>query len=219
MFSVYGETGRIFRGAMEDLRVRAVRSVGRARGIEALTQQEVTLPEVAPAAVPAASVAPRRSPLAAYSQASADAGRHPLSHVADVMSRRVTTVLSDMPVLEAWQLLSEQGVGQAPVVDGEGGLVGLLMRADLLNPDKLPQPGANSLVWRALLSQPVAEVMLTPVPAVDAQTDLRRVARVLLDTHLPGLPVVSETGALTGFISRSDILRAVVHDPPLDLWS
>ena len=49
--------------------------------------------------------------------------------------------------------------------------------------------------------------------------NIRRVARVLLDTGLPGLPVVDEQGMVTGFVSRSDILRAVVADPPLDLWT
>ena len=48
---------------------------------------------------------------------------------------------------------------------------------------------------------------------------LRRVAAVLLDTGLPGLPVTDEAGVLSGFISRTDILRAVAADPPLDLWS
>jgi hypothetical protein len=28
-----------------------------------------------------------------------------------------------------------------------------------------------------------------------------------------------ESGGVVGFISRSDIVRAVAHDPPLDLWS
>ena len=32
-------------------------------------------------------------------------------------------------------------------------------------------------------------------------------------------PVVNEGGSVTGFVSRTDILRAVVHDPPLDLWT
>jgi CBS domain-containing protein len=45
------------------------------------------------------------------------------------------------------------------------------------------------------------------------------VAGVLLDTGLPGLPVTDEAGVLIGFISRTDILRAVAADPPLDLWS
>ena len=67
--------------------------------------------------------------------------------------------------------------------------------------------------------QSVVDVMWTPVPSVSADTDIRRVARVLLDSGLPGLPVVDEEGRVTGFVSRSDILRAVVADPPLDLWS
>ena len=31
--------------------------------------------------------------------------------------------------------------------------------------------------------------------------------------------VTDEAGVLSGFISRTDILRAVAADPPLDLWS
>jgi len=66
--------------------------------------------------------------------------------------------------------------------------------------------------------QNVKEIMVTPVPSVAPDSDIRRVAQVLLDTGLPGLPVVDEAGGVAGFISRSDILRAVVTDPPLDLW-
>ncbi|EJE48838.1 putative transcriptional regulator, contains C-terminal CBS domain containing protein, partial [Acidovorax sp. CF316] len=38
-------------------------------------------------------------------------------------------------------------------------------------------------------------------------------------TLFRSLPVTDDTGRLTGFISRTDILRAVAADPPLDLWS
>lgn len=221
MFSVYGETGRIFRGAMEELRqVTAVRAVTRTRTVEPLNQQVTPSATSLGAASHGTAAAGHRSPLAAYAQAGAtQEARHPLSRVLDVMSRGVITVPADMPVLDAWQLLAERGVGQAPVVDASNWLVGLLTRADLLKPDQLPLAGANALVWRALLSQSVAQIMWTPVPAVAEETDIRRVARVLLDTHLPGLPVVSDDGTVTGFVSRTDILRAVVHDPPLDLWS
>jgi len=75
------------------------------------------------------------------------------------------------------------------------------------------------LVWRSFLVQPLAAIMITPVPAVAPETPLRRLALALLVTGLPGLPVVSEAGALIGFASRSDVLMAVVHDPPLDLWA
>jgi CBS domain-containing protein len=61
--------------------------------------------------------------------------------------------------------------------------------------------------------------MVTPVPTVAEDTDLRRVAGVLLDNGLPGLPVTDEQGHLAGFISRTDLLKAIASDPPLDLWS
>jgi CBS-domain-containing membrane protein len=218
MFSVYGETGRLFKGAMEDLRhVEAVRAVSRSRAVEPVGRF--------PASGPSPQAAPHTagvhsSQLAAYAQAgAAQVPRHPLTRVADVMGHGVITVLAETPLLEAWQQLSQHGVSQAPVVDAQGLLVGLLTRAELLNLERLPLPGTNLLVWRAFLAQPVSETMLTPVPAVARETDIRHVARVLLDTHLPGLPVVNDAGMVEGFVSRTDILRAVVHDPPLDLWS
>lgn len=223
MFSIYGETGRVFHGAMEDLwRVDAVRQVARVRAVS----PQAAFRAPGSAGAPArggegySAVLAARGALAAYAQTGQVAiARHPLTRVRDVMSRGVFTVPADAMVLQAWQQLAEHGVGQAPVVDAGGMLVGLLSRADLLRPDRLPSPDSSPLVWRALLAQPVASVMWSPVPAVDGQIDLRRVARVLLDTHLPGLPVVDDGGSVTGFISRTDILRAVVHDPPLDLWS
>lgn len=221
MFSVYGETGRLFKGAMEELRhIEAVRAVARSRAIEPVNRfptggrsQQQTAPEPqAPAS--------HTNALAAYAQtASVQAPRHPLTRVTDVMSHGVFTVPASMSVQQAWQLLFERGISQAPAVDGRDVLVGLFTRGELLHPEHLPLPGSNALAWRALMMQPVASIMHSPVPAVAEETDIRHVARVLLDTHLPGLPVVNDAGTVTGFVSRTDILRAVVHDPPLDLWS
>jgi CBS-domain-containing membrane protein len=80
-------------------------------------------------------------------------------------------------------------------------------------------PNTHALAWHAWLAQRVQDVMWTPVPSVQSDADIRHVARVLLDTGLPGLPVVDAHGTVTGFVSRSDLLRAIVNDPPLDLWS
>jgi CBS domain-containing protein len=68
------------------------------------------------------------------------------------------------------------------------------------------------------MAQPISSAMWTPIASVSAETDIRRVARVLLDTELPGLPVVDDVGKVIGFVSRADILRAVATDPPLDVW-
>lgn len=222
MFAIYGTSGQMFRGPLEELRkVAPTLRVGRARAVAALTSQamdtEVPSAQVTPGV---AATHPQRQALNEYASIqSPKPQRHPLSRVLDVMSPTVLTVADSASVLDAWQTLADQGLGQAPVVNARGQLVGLITRGELLSPDNLPGPDTHVLAWRAMLMQPVTTLMVTPVPSVEPDTDLRRVAQLLLDLGLPGLPVVADDGVVSAFISRSDILRAVVHDPPLDLWS
>lgn len=65
----------------------------------------------------------------------------------------------------------------------------------------------------------VRDVLARTVVSADPVADIRRVARVLRDTGFTGVPVVNETGEMIGFVSRGDILRAVIADPPLSLWA
>ena len=60
--------------------------------------------------------------------------------------------------------------------------------------------------------------MTTPVVAAAPVTDIRRIAAVMLEHEVDGVPVIAEAGRIMGFVSRGDILRAVVNDPPLSLW-
>jgi CBS domain-containing protein len=225
MFSVYGTSGRLFRGTMEQLRqVGGVGALARTHSVQAVGRDGRDVTAESPAAFaglqgkPAPGDEAHRNALAAYADSQKASSRHPLSMVNDLMSHQIITLANTATVFQGWQLLSEKAVGQAPVVDASGHLVGLLTRADLLKPERLPSPDGHPLAWRALMLQPVTDIMWTPVPSVAPDSDIRRVARVLLDTGLPGLPVVDEAGLVIGFISRSDILRAVVTDPPLDLW-
>lgn len=223
MFSIYGVTGQLFRGSMEQLRqIGGVSAVARSHAVQAIGRDGSAAFEgslLAGSAGGSANAAAHRTAMAAYAQTEKpELPRHPLSRVDALMSRAVITLADNLSVLQAWQTLAKHGVGQAPVVNDADKLVGLLSRADLMRPERLPTPDHSAVVWRALLAQCVADIMSTPVPSVAPDTDIRRVTRVLLDTGLPGLPVVDEKGVVTGFVSRSDILRAVVTDPPLDLW-
>ena len=222
MFSVYGKAGRLFRGSLEDMRkVGATTSLVRSRRLAAISEDARDQTPVQSNAATATPVAmTHRSAMAAYAQTTkADTNRHPLTRVDDIMTRSVVTLAEAATVGEAWKLLADRGIGQVPVVDHADVLVGLLTRADLTRPDRLPGPETHALVWRALLAQSVVDVMWSPVPSVTPDTDIRRVARVLLDTGLPGLPVADDAGHVIGFVSRTDILRAVIADPPLDLWT
>ena len=223
MFSVYGTAGRLFRGSMEELRkIGPTSALMRTGKLAPIGQDAAPEPHVRFADALAASPQDHghRSAMAAYAQtAKIDHPRHTLTRVQDIMSSTVVVLRVASSVGDAWRVLAERQLGQAPVVDEAGMLVGMLSRADLLRPDRLPGPDTHALVWKALLMQSVADLMWTPVPSAAPATDIRRLARVLLDTGLPGLPVADEDGRVTGFVSRSDILRAVVADPPLDLWT
>ncbi|MBL8375761.1 CBS domain-containing protein [Accumulibacter sp.] len=47
---------------------------------------------------------------------------------------------------------------------------------------------------------------------------MRRIAQVMLEHQVDGVPIVNQTGALVGAISRRDSPRAIIADPPLSLW-
>jgi len=222
MFFVFGPSGQIYRGGPAKLaQLAPVQRVQRpqALGTRAMEPDAGAAPSIAR---PSQTAQQQRLQEAAAAYVQTEQGpappRQPVLRVADMMTVGAVSVPPDVPAHEAWQTLAQQRVAQAPVVNAQGLVVGLLLRADMAPLDLLPQPAAvPQAIARA--RRAVSEVMLSPVPTVAADTELRRVAPVLLDTGLPGLPVTDERGLLVGFISRTDMLRAVVADPPLDLWS
>lgn len=226
MFYVFGINGPMYRGGPERLsQIAPVRRVQRPQALSTRTS-DLNTPHQARSALPQPSTETTLRPAANQGAVSAYAStvesgkqeRRPLSLVRDVMTRGALTVSPRSVVNVAWHTLAEHRVSQAPVLDDAGRVIGLLLRADMAPLDLLPEPGAVRDAI-ALARRPVSEVMVTPVPTVADSTDLRRVAGVLLDTGLPGLPVTDDLGQLIGFISRTDLLRAIASDPPLDLWS
>lgn len=216
MFYVFNTNGPMFEGSHERLsQIAAVRGVARPAALRSNTadirqrhEQGQTPTGNATDAAPQRQAAQLRS---AYGQ-DAPRERRRLELVADVMTRGALTVHPQMTVEAAWSLLSQHQVGQVPVINDSDRVVGLLLRADMAPPSLARSPGP------AMAQRRVAEVMVTPVPAVSEDTALRRLAYVLMDTGLPGLPVTDVQGVLSGFVSRTDILRAVAADPPLDMW-
>lgn len=234
MFSVFGTRGAVFKGPLEDLiRVSGVLPAASTRRIDSLLSHMDDVERRSHYTHwPKVSARPQDEPPPHVSrqgaQATGEYGRMQLPSapqrrllhlVRDVMSTRVISVGADQSVQQGWQVLADAGVGQAPVVGTNGELVGLFSRAELFRPDQLPSPDQGAWVWRRWLSQPLVRIMTSPVPAVYPETDLRRLAQVLLFADLPGLPVLDSQEQLQGFVSRKDVLKAVVHDPPLDLWS
>jgi CBS domain-containing protein len=121
------------------------------------------------------------------------------------MSSDLVTFTPEMDLHHAIRLLLKNRISGAPVVDGQGRLVGILTKKDCLEV-------AFSASYHQELGGHVAEFMSTEVRTVDAKSDIVEVAELFLNSRFRRFPVM-RNGRLVGVISRHDVLRALD-----DLW-
>lgn len=213
MFSLYGISGPIFQGTLETLSrlppVSPGRPVMAARRIG--DQIERNPEKVAAGTTPPP---PGRQAVEAYkAMLPENLERGPLYHANQIMQPEVISVNANDDVAHAWRMLIEHRIHQAPVLDAGQHLVGIVSERNLLTTLNVDQGEI-----RDVLNKRVSDVMTTPVVAATPLTDIRRIARVMLERNVDGVPIVNDSGTLLGFVSRSDILNAVVTDPPLSMW-
>lgn len=214
MFAIYGVSGPIFQGTLENLsRLPPVTRRGPASPVRRIGDQ-VEAGASTEGTYSATARAASTEAIEAYqAMLPQELERGPLYHADQIMQPQVITVNANDDVAQAWRILVENQIHQAPVLDANRQLIGLVSERNLLTTFNVDDGRV-----RDSLSKRVSDVMSTPVVAAAPVTDIRRIARVMLDRDVDGVPVVNDNGALLGFISRSDILRAVITDPPLSIW-
>lgn len=206
MFTVYGLTGQVFRGSLEALN-RILPPV-RSRNARGVAREGDEL------GVEAAGTSPGQEAVRAYRSMLPEAlERGPLVHAAQIMSRPVMVLHQDDAVARAWHLLQGRRIHQAPVLDEGGRLVGMVGERELLT--VIDIDGDRVLEH---LKRHVRDVMTSPVVAATPVTDIRRIAAAMLERGLSAVPILDERGHIAGIVSRTDVLRAVMTDPPLSLW-
>ena len=213
MFSLYGISGPLFHGTLETLPrlppvtrrapVIAARRIG-----DPIEQPPVN------ESIESAFAAPAKQAVEAYqAMLPKNLERGPLYHANQIMQPEVISVSADDDVAHAWRILIDHRIHQAPVLDANRHLVGIVSERNLLT--TLNIDGGEV---RDVLRKRVRDVMTSPVVAATPLTDIRRIARVMLEHNVDGVPIVNDNGGLQGFVSRSDILNAIVTDPPLSMW-
>jgi CBS domain-containing protein len=131
--------------------------------------------------------------------------------VRDIMSHPVFTVRSTDPIEGAAALLADRRITAAPVVDGDGRLLGIVSEGDLLR-DRVPDDPTAHLRPRVSHHRPkvVEEVMTGNVVTAWLDEDVSDVARTMLHRDVRSVPVL-DGGRLVGIVSRRDLLRTVVR--------
>ncbi|MDX9788470.1 MAG: DUF190 domain-containing protein [Desulfobacterales bacterium] len=143
--------------------------------------------------------------------------------VRDVMTTTPRRISAKSPLSDAAGLLLSSVFTGLPVVNDQSRPIGVITQGDLISKGGLPlrlgllaasDQHRTDTVIRKLASQSAAEVMTTPAIIITEDRPLVEAVNVMLAKGIKRLPVVDETGRLTGMLSRLDIFRTVMREAP-----
>ena len=145
----------------------------------------------------------------------------------DIMTREIISVTPDTEIAQAASLLLENRINGVPVVDATGELVGILCQSDLIAQQKsIPIPSLFTLLdgyipltptkrmdreVEKIAATKVAEAMTTPPVTVDPETDIEKIAVLMVEKNFHTVPVV-DGDKLVGIIGKEDILRTLIRE-------
>ncbi len=130
----------------------------------------------------------------------------------DVMSSPVVTIREDAKVWEAIRIMTERHFKRLPVVDTQGGLLGIISRLDVLAAIATAARGEETLpVSLGQLPETARDVMIRDVPSVGPDTALNEILNTLVATPLRRVVVVDGLRRVVGIIVDADLLQRVGH--------
>ncbi len=138
----------------------------------------------------------------------------PVFHAGEIMNFPVLSIAPEIKVSDAWVTFKKANVRHMPVLSEEGRIIGIVSDRDLLK-QLIIKEGAMEDVRDVRVKDIMADEVITASPL----TDIRRIAKVMLDHHIGTMPIVNEGELLAGIITRSDILHAIINHPQLKLWA
>lgn len=125
--------------------------------------------------------------------------------VRDLMTWGTIAVRDDVPLAEAAQLLDKHHISGVPVVDRDGGLVGVLSQTDLLRARVIDH------LWSVLPGLAVRHLMSTPAVVATEDTTIDEAAALMEQKQIHRLVIVSSDGRTpVGILSVSDLIHEMV---------
>ena len=134
--------------------------------------------------------------------------------VKDIMTKDCIYIDEKSTIQDAYNVLREFKVGLMPVVSFGKKIVGTIDKKIILN--LLMDDLENT---KNVLERKIEDIYLPQTITSDPLTDIRKVAKVMIDFKLQAIPIVDEHDILIGIVSKTDIIKAVSHIPQFQLWS
>jgi CBS-domain-containing membrane protein len=142
------------------------------------------------------------------------------------MTQEVVTVGASTTVAEIARLLLEHRISAVPVLDEAGRVVGIVSEGDLVR--RIGDTDSRGSWWLRVFSGPESpeayirrhgrradEIMTPNVVSVMPETPLGEIARLLERKRIKRVPVIDETGALVGIVSRANLVQGLAVASPL----
>jgi CBS domain-containing protein len=130
---------------------------------------------------------------------------------ADIMTPEPVTVHAAVPLPQVADLMARRRLKRLPVTDGQGKLVGIVSRFDLLRsvaeaalPHESDRHGAS--LNRDL---PLSRIMRRDVPTVHPDTPVGETLQAVVSTRLNRAVVVDESRRVVGIVSDAELLERV----------
>jgi len=128
----------------------------------------------------------------------------------DIMSSPVITIGEDDLVTKAAALMTEKNIKRLPVINKQGGLVGIISRLDILA--LVASSGPSSELFPAITgdsARTAGDIMFRDVPTVESDASFGEVINKILSTPLRRVVVTDETCHVLGIIVDTDLVKAM----------
>ncbi len=142
----------------------------------------------------------------------------------DIMNKDVVVAHPDTAITDVVDLLIDNNVPAAPVVDENNKLIGIVTEGDLLYKKVRPHvPHYVNLLgatiyyngiseydksFKKLMAATAADLMTKNVIVAAPDADIEQLAGVMVTEHLKSIPIVKD-GVVLGMVLRRDILRLI----------
>jgi CBS domain-containing protein len=144
----------------------------------------------------------------------------------DIMTTDIITVKKETSIRELAELFTRYRIGNIPVVDAQGRLIGIVSESDLIEQDKnFHIPTVISLFdWiiylesdkkfekelKKMTAQTVGDIYTGEVETVSPETPVSDIADIMSSKKIHSLPVV-EGDRMIGIVSRIDLIRSMTR--------
>lgn len=129
----------------------------------------------------------------------------------EIMSSPVKTLDTETPLHDAMEFFKLERFRHVPIVNSEGALIGIISDRDMLkdyhdNREKYLTNSGN-----------IVELIKSRILTASPDTKISEIARIMFEERIGAMPILDSSHKLIGIITRSDILRALIKQTPVEI--